>query len=205
MYRDRWTPVEGEVLVCERDASNTVDSYAVAVVSGTNVIGHVPRKISACCALFLRAKGSITCTIQGGKRYSRDLPQGGLEVPCVFKFRGDSSTIAKIRKVLMITGSDTGYNGSQCQKIESKKTEAPATPWIMLYNIPLNQDDKTIVLSGGWLNDKHINFAHQILKKQFPGLTGLASTLILSQGKLLSPISTASRYVQIIHTNVTIG
>ena len=122
-------------------------------------------------------------------------------MPCIFKFKGDSSIVAKIRKVLMITDSDTGYNSSRCQKVEFKRKEAPATPWIMLNNIPLNEDDKTIVLSSGWLNDKHINFANQILKKQFPGLTGLVLTLILSQSKPLSPISTALRYVQIIHTN----
>ena len=112
VYRDCWTPVEGEALVCERDASNTVHPYAVAVVSGANVVGHVPRKISACCALFLRARGSITCIVQGSKRYSSDLPQGGLEVPCIFKFKGDSRIVAKIRKVLMLTDSDTGYNSS---------------------------------------------------------------------------------------------
>ena len=70
-------------------------------------------------------------------------------MPCIFKFRGDSSMVAKIRKVLMFTDSDTGYNSSQCRKVEFKRTEAPATPWIMLNYIPLNQDGKTIVLSGG--------------------------------------------------------
>ena len=64
MYRDRWTPVEGEALVCERDASNIVHPYAVAVVNGANVVGHVPRNISACCALFLRPRGSITCIVR---------------------------------------------------------------------------------------------------------------------------------------------
>ena len=29
------------------------------------------------------------CEITGTKQYSRDLPQGGMEIPCVYVFRGD--------------------------------------------------------------------------------------------------------------------
>ena len=32
--------------------------------------------------MFLRRVGIISCRVTGGKRYSEDLPQGGLEVPC---------------------------------------------------------------------------------------------------------------------------
>ena len=56
------------------------------------------------------------------------------------------------------------------------------------------------ILSGGRLNDKHINSAHQILKKQIPNLTGLQSTLLLSKSQQMSATTTTS-YLQIIHTN----
>ena len=55
----------GEQLVCKREVSNTQDTYAVAVIHGGTVVGHVPRKISAACSLFLGRKGSIRCTISG--------------------------------------------------------------------------------------------------------------------------------------------
>ena len=61
-------------------------------------MGHVPHLISASCSLCLRKRGSaIHCKITGTRRYSRDLPQGGFEVPCVFKFSGESTAIDKLK------------------------------------------------------------------------------------------------------------
>ena len=43
-----------------REEGNDKDRYTVAVTkSGSGVVGHVPRKISAACALFLQKGGSI--------------------------------------------------------------------------------------------------------------------------------------------------
>ena len=63
------------------------------------VVGHVPRKISAICSLFLRV-GTITATVTDSHQYSNDLPWGGLEVPCVFKFCGEVKTIDKVRRLV---------------------------------------------------------------------------------------------------------
>ena len=46
------------------------------------VVGHDPRKISAVCRLFLLRGGSINCKVTGSRKFSSDLPQGGLEPPC---------------------------------------------------------------------------------------------------------------------------
>ena len=37
-----------------RERTNTEDLYAVAVIRRSTVVGHVPRNMSAGCALFLR-------------------------------------------------------------------------------------------------------------------------------------------------------
>ena len=66
---------------CEREPRNAKDGYAVAVKKDRTVIGHLPRKVSRVCSLFLRRGGSIHCTVTGRQRYSVDLPQGGLEIP----------------------------------------------------------------------------------------------------------------------------
>ena len=48
-------PFNGEELTCLREEGNDKDRYAVAVTkSGSGVVGHVPRRISATCALFLQ-------------------------------------------------------------------------------------------------------------------------------------------------------
>ena len=80
IYRDIWeSPTTGEELVCEREIGNPKDTLAVAVmkrIGGTDstVIGHVPRKISALCSLFIRRGGVLKCCVDGSRRYLADLP-----------------------------------------------------------------------------------------------------------------------------------
>ena len=85
-YQLIWeVPVIGEELSCSRELGNSHDPYAVAVkkeIEGEErFVGHVPRQISAICSLFIRRGGTIRCTVTGSRRYSADLPQGGLNIP----------------------------------------------------------------------------------------------------------------------------
>ena len=59
------------------------DRYAVAVIKEGTIIGHLPRKVSRVCSLFLQ-RGS---TVTGRRKYSADLAQSGLEVPALFLSR----------------------------------------------------------------------------------------------------------------------
>ena len=45
-------------------------------------VGHLPRKLSKVCSLFLKRGGTIQCTVRGRRHCSTDLPQGGLETYC---------------------------------------------------------------------------------------------------------------------------
>ena len=100
VYKDIWAEAIGEELVCIREPTNTADRYAVAVLRRETIIGHLPRKISKVCSLFLRRGGSIRCTVTGSRRHSSDLPQGGLEIPCSLLFTADMKEIMKLKKVL---------------------------------------------------------------------------------------------------------
>ena len=100
IYKITWTPTIGEVLTCERETSNTADRYTVAVLRRGTIVGHVPRKVSAACSLFLRRESMMECTITGARCYSADLPQGGLEVPCELRFKGNAQDVAKLKKLL---------------------------------------------------------------------------------------------------------
>ena len=85
---DVWTPSVGEILICERESGNFSDSYAVAIKKGGEVVGHVSRKVSAACSLFLQFRGALYCEITNNHcRYSADLSQGELEIPCKFGFQ----------------------------------------------------------------------------------------------------------------------
>ena len=90
-YKSIWdNPSVCESLICEREVGNCYDTHAVAIKKNIEgdikTVGHIPRKISAICSIFIRRGGSIVCLVDGSRRYSSDLPQGGLEIPCILKF-----------------------------------------------------------------------------------------------------------------------
>ena len=74
---------------CKREPGNHKDPFAVAVVRGLVTVGHVPKIISSVCSMFLLRGGTIHCRVIAPRRYSGDLPQGGLEIPCMLTFEGD--------------------------------------------------------------------------------------------------------------------
>ena len=101
VYKEIWEAAVGEILMCEREPRNTADRYAVAVKKGRTIIGHLPRKVSRVCSLFLQRGRIIHCTVTR-RRYSGDLPQGGLEVPCILAFqsRAKPKELAKLKLLL---------------------------------------------------------------------------------------------------------
>ena len=80
VYQSIWTPSVGEELLCRKEPGNSHDPFAVAVIDATgNIVGHVPKKISSICSMFLQRGGTIVCVILAScRRYSADLPQGAL-------------------------------------------------------------------------------------------------------------------------------
>ena len=92
-YQAIWSdPYVGEELICEREVGNSHDPQVVALKKEIGIdghlrlVGHVPRRISSSCSIFIRRGGSIKCSITGSRCYSSDLPQGGLEIPCILIF-----------------------------------------------------------------------------------------------------------------------
>ena len=100
IYKDIWNAALGEELQCQRETGNSSDLYAVAVVKDSTIVGHLPRKISRICTLFMRRGGAIACLINGRRKYSADLPQGGMEIPCILRFKGEPKEIKKLLKLL---------------------------------------------------------------------------------------------------------
>ena len=58
----------------------------------------------------------------------------------------------------------------------------------------LSQLEKELLRDGKWLNDKHINFAQALLKKQFPSIDGWKLTL--QQEKAETKLNRACSYTQ---------
>ena len=188
VYQRSWSPSLEEQLQCLREAGNDKDRYAVAVLRHGSVVGHIPRRISAACLLFIERNGRIHCRITGTRQYSADLPQGGLEIPCVLTFEGDKKEVTKIRKLISkkveaIDRKPDIQPLSKKRKIDLHITETygqsethGSTPWLILNNNNLSSANKDIFTAGDELTDMHIDFVQAILQKQFPELLGLHST-----------------------------
>ena len=100
VYKDIWEASIGEELPCKRENGNRADPFAVAAVKNRVTVGHIPRKISSVCSLFLRRNGVISVCTTEKRRFSEDLPQGGLEIPCILSFEGASKEIHKVKKLV---------------------------------------------------------------------------------------------------------
>ena len=86
IYKDVRTPVIDQEMICQRELGNLRDPFAVSLVKGTTIVGHVPRKISVICLMFLQTGGIINCSVINSRQYWKDLVQGRLEVLCQLKF-----------------------------------------------------------------------------------------------------------------------
>ena len=201
IYKDIWpSPVIEDQLLCEREIGNSHDPMSVAVkkqIDGENtVVGHVPRRISPLCSVFIRRGGSITCIVNGPRRYSADLPQGGLELPCKLMFIAPSllecNKMEKlVRSSLEMCHLEPQNESSNNQAAISKSTESSEQELASQENImavdsimcspPKKRSktfDKEAIVMGNKLTDIEINFAQCLLKAQFKNVRGLESTLL---------------------------
>ena len=103
VYQEFWTPTctIGEILICQRQPSNIRDRYAVSVHNGSSEVeGHLARRLSRTFSLFLRHGGVVTCEVTGTRRCSTDLPQGGLEIPCLLWIEGKKKLISTLKNLI---------------------------------------------------------------------------------------------------------
>ena len=99
VYQEIWMLTTGERLPCQAKDSNDADSCAVAIKKRADITGHIPRKISAACLLFIQRGGTITCIIiDSHNQYSLDLPQGGLQIPEFYS--DDTDLMSKIKNLV---------------------------------------------------------------------------------------------------------
>ena len=99
VYKDIWTPSEGEVLQLQRDSSNPKDRFAVAVCRIGEVVGRVPFNLAPTFSRLLQREcntGSATIT---GPRVNRG-GGFGLEVPCVYTLHGPKVYLDRAKDIL---------------------------------------------------------------------------------------------------------
>ena len=220
VYKDLWNATPGETLTCIREWGNWNDVFAVAVQSDGNIVGHVPRHISCICTLFICRGGVLNCLVTGTRRYSSDLLQRGMEIPCQYIFSGNKDVIEKIRGRLEELQENVSAIRESCRNVpessntsvtsqaaEHKSTSScdlakSSTPgedssWVKIKDINLKISDRTVIEQGSKLTDLHINSAQRLIEYQFPKLNGLKLSLLQAQPLKGSTINA----IQIFHIN----
>ena len=87
MYRNKWSPTEGEELSATIERDNPYDEYAIALKQSESstrhrshnrpVVGHIPREISEDTSNFITNGGKVTCKVTS----TRCRETYGLEIP----------------------------------------------------------------------------------------------------------------------------
>ena len=209
VYKDIWDAAQGEILPCASEGNNLHDPFAVSVLKNGQTVGHVPKLISAACSMFLRRNGTITCRVTGTRKYSTDLPQGGLEIPCDLTFTGAQNDTSKLKRIFDVAASLNEKMIKPSEKIEREvgtkdvkrrrthSEDSPQQLWVRINgtSFSLSCDDYNILFGGMELTDKHINASQLLLKAQFPSVQGLGLTYAPPRfGKWIE------NYIQIIHS-----
>ena len=114
------------------------------------MVGHLPKKISLICRLFLEREGSsIQCQVTSTRRYSGDLPLGGLEIPCQLHFCGNSTKAkdasSKAQKLVTIALEST-FRDIACDKKKNKPVESVVSmnsiDWVKVGSMVLSLKEK---------------------------------------------------------------
>ena len=164
VYQLRWTAVIGEVLTCRREPGSASDPFTVVMIMRSEIVGHVPRFYSCIYNLLLCHGRSLSSCITGNYRYSSDLPQGGLELPCSYKFSGFRELIEKLKHRLneldvdvtdfiitistKIIEEETPVPCPVQNTIESEDKRSPSTDrysdtvWVKIKDITLTHEDR---------------------------------------------------------------
>ena len=172
---------------------NIHDTFAITIKKGSEVVGHCPRKILALCSIFIRRGGKITCQVTGSRRYSSDLPQGGLEIPCKLTFYTSKKSEAdKTEKLIKnslsknitdtIIAVDTRLSNHPFAST-SKPLHFNASTSLASINLDgdveqpvkkqkVGSKEVEEIIMGNELSDRHINMAQNLLKSQFPQFNG---------------------------------
>ena len=147
-----------------------------------------------------------------------------MEVPCRLNFMGHDKEVLKIQKLVCgfkVSTSNCEQSSKLTEINGSAENANPDEPIVITDDIlpaakrkrisanasseqhqitsaVMTNEDLEEIIMGCKLSDKHINHAQNVLKKQFPMLNGLASTLLVS--KDIQFDRSSDNNIQIFHT-----
>ena len=102
--------LEPKSLLCCPKGFNPYSPRAVKVTKSGRTFGHLPKRISATCFLFIWGGGTIQCKVTDSHRkymYCVDLVQGGLDIPCILLLWGHKRSNKQANKLLALSSEQT--------------------------------------------------------------------------------------------------
>ena len=91
--------------------------------------------MSTICSIFLRQGGTVEYLVAGTRRHSSDLPQGGLEVTCLLKFKTHGGKDCSRTNMLLISSISEFLEGSFVQSSCTLCTGVQATVTLSLLTV----------------------------------------------------------------------
>ena len=122
-------------------------------------------------------EGNIFGRVTETRRYSSDLPQGGLEVPCILEFVGVKNDVDKVCGLAKLSLPSTASTNKSAAELSvtSKSTEPPTKKRKMIHD-SIKEEIRRISM-GEKLTDVAINWVQQLIKIKFSHIDGFESTL----------------------------
>ena len=121
VYETNWDAKTGSKLKpCpeKRPSALVEGKHAMALKFNDTTVGHVLKFLSKITYFFLKLGGDLVVKITGQRRYSRDLDQGGMELPGTYVFTStDAEMHAKLE--ILVKEAMEQYNN----KIKGKERE----------------------------------------------------------------------------------
>ena len=88
MYQDKWTSALDKTLSHCHELANVHHPFAIKVMKAGSTVGYLLKKISSTFLLFIMNGGVILFKLSNpNRKYSKDLAQGGLKMPCVITLK----------------------------------------------------------------------------------------------------------------------
>ena len=123
VYESNWDAKIGSKLKPshkKRPSALVEDKYAMVLKFYDTTVGHVPKFLSKITYFFLKLGGDLVVKITGQRRYSRDLDQGGMELPGTYVFTStDAEMHAKLE--MLVKEVMEQYNNKIKEKEQEKK------------------------------------------------------------------------------------
>ena len=124
VYQNGWEAEIGSKLKAQyetRPGALVQDKYAIALKQKDVIVGHIPKFLSKITYFYLKHDGDLLVEIIGKRQYSRDLPQGGMELPALYVLRTTNLEMHLQLPSLAIQRCKDKSNGQAKKKGKTKK------------------------------------------------------------------------------------